>query len=68
MNTVLNEGGPRVAGALVAGGLADRLRLYVAPLAGGDGAHGLPGVPAVHGLRNLAVRRLGEDLAISGDF
>ena len=68
VNTVLNEGGPRVAGALVAGGLADRLRLYIAPFAGGDGPPGLPGVPAVRDLRNLSVRRLGGDLAISGDL
>ena len=66
VNTVLSEAGPHVAGALVGAGLADRLLLYMAPLAGGEGAIALPGLADTRALRDLTVRRVGDDLAISG--
>ena len=68
VNTVLSESGPRVAGALVRGGLADRLMIITAPIAGGDGPSALTGVANVAELSNVRVRRLGEDVAIEGDL
>lgn len=68
VNTVLSEAGPRVAGALVRGGLADRLMIITAPLAGGDGPPALAGVTGATELRNVRVRRFGEDVAIEGDL
>src|SRR5438132_8083310 len=48
VNTVLSEGGPRIAGSLVRGGFADRPLLLVSPPAGGDG----PPAPAGGGSPN----------------
>jgi diaminohydroxyphosphoribosylaminopyrimidine deaminase/5-amino-6-(5-phosphoribosylamino)uracil reductase len=68
VNTVLSEAGPRVAGALVRAGLADRLMIITAPIAGGDGPPALAGVGDVAELKGTRVRRFGEDVAIEGDF
>jgi diaminohydroxyphosphoribosylaminopyrimidine deaminase/5-amino-6-(5-phosphoribosylamino)uracil reductase len=68
VNTVLSEAGPRVAGSLVRGGLADRLVIFTAPIAGGEGPPALAGVTAATDLRNVRVRRFGEDVAIEGDL
>ena len=57
---------PHVAGALVRGGLADRVLLLVSPVAGGDGPPALEGVPKASDLRDLRVRKLGDDLALEG--
>ena len=66
VNTVLSEAGPRVAGALVRAGLADRLLFLLAPVAGGDGAPALAGVADATTLQNVRVRRLGADIAVEG--
>jgi diaminohydroxyphosphoribosylaminopyrimidine deaminase/5-amino-6-(5-phosphoribosylamino)uracil reductase len=68
VNTVLSEAGPRVAGALVRAGLADRLMIITAPIAGGDGPPALAGVANIAELKNLRVRRFGDDVAIEGDL
>ena len=68
VNTVLSEAGPRVAGALVRAGLADRLMLITAPIAGGDGLPALAGVTDTAELKNTRVRRFGDDVAIEGDL
>ena len=68
VNTVLSEAGPRVAGALVRGGLADRLMIITAPIAGGDGPPAFAGVTGASELKNVRVRRFGEDVAIEGDL
>ena len=68
VNTVLSEAGPRVAGALVRGGLADRLMIISTPIAGGEGPPALAGVTDASELKNVRVRRLGEDVAIEGDL
>ncbi len=68
VNTVLSEAGPRVAGALVRAGLADRLMIITAPIAGGDGPPALAGVTDTTELKNVRVRRFGEDVAIEGDL
>jgi diaminohydroxyphosphoribosylaminopyrimidine deaminase/5-amino-6-(5-phosphoribosylamino)uracil reductase len=66
VNTVMSEAGPHVAGALVRGGLADRVLLLVSPVAGGDGPVALEGVPKASELHDVRVRRLGADLALEG--
>jgi diaminohydroxyphosphoribosylaminopyrimidine deaminase/5-amino-6-(5-phosphoribosylamino)uracil reductase len=66
VNTVMSEAGPSVAGALVRGGLADRVLLLLSPVAGGDGPPALEGVPKASELHDLRLRKLGEDLALEG--
>jgi diaminohydroxyphosphoribosylaminopyrimidine deaminase/5-amino-6-(5-phosphoribosylamino)uracil reductase len=66
VNTVMSEAGPHVAGALVRGGLADRVLLLVSPIAGGDGPPALEGVPKASDLHDVRVRKLGNDLALEG--
>src|SRR5438876_1399958 len=66
VNTVMSEAGPHVAGALVRGGLADRVLLLLSPVAGGDGPPALASVPKASDLHNVRVRRLGNDLALEG--
>src|SRR5437870_9957425 len=68
VNTLLSEGGPRIAGSLVRGGFADRLLLLVSPLAGGDGPPALAGVGSPNALRDLRVRKLGDDIALEGSI
>ena len=68
VNTVLSEAGPRIAGTLIASGLADRLMLITTPIAGGDGPSALAGVGAPVRLDALRVRRLGDDVVLEGDL
>lgn len=68
VNSVLSEGGPRLASSLVAQGLADRLLFLVAPLAGGPGRSALEGVAQTARLSGLRVRRLGDDVLLEGDL
>jgi diaminohydroxyphosphoribosylaminopyrimidine deaminase/5-amino-6-(5-phosphoribosylamino)uracil reductase len=68
VNTVMSEAGPRVAGALVRAGLADRLMIITTPIAGGEGPPALAGVTDTADLKNVRVRRFGEDVAIEGDL
>lgn len=65
---MLSEAGPRVAGALVLAGLADRLMIITGSIAGGDGPPALAGVTDTTELKNVRVRRFGEDVAIEGDL
>lgn len=68
VNTVLSEAGPKIAGTLIASGLADRLMLITAPIAGGDGPSALAGVGVPVELASLRVRRLGDDVVLEGDL
>lgn len=66
---VLCEGGPRLAAALLADGLIDRLRLYLAPIViGGDApglfATGVKTLTEAHGLRVERTSPVGDDLRI----
>jgi diaminohydroxyphosphoribosylaminopyrimidine deaminase/5-amino-6-(5-phosphoribosylamino)uracil reductase len=69
---VLCEGGPTLAGELLAAGLIDRVLLFVAPLIVGRGAPDLfaaPAVSAVAGawrLRDVQWRTVCDDLLLSG--
>lgn len=67
VNTVLSEAGPRVAGSLLRAGLAGRLLLIVAPLAGGDGPLAIAGLSTPIELARLRARRLGSDVLLEGE-
>lgn len=66
VNTVLAEPGPRVASALVRDGLADRLRVYLAPIVAGAGTPAFDGIPDPRTLRDVRIRRVGADVSIEG--
>jgi diaminohydroxyphosphoribosylaminopyrimidine deaminase/5-amino-6-(5-phosphoribosylamino)uracil reductase len=71
---VLCEGGPTLAGALLAEGLIDRLLLFVAPLIVGRGAPDLFAAPAVGAvadawrLHDVEWRAVCDDLLLSGSL
>jgi diaminohydroxyphosphoribosylaminopyrimidine deaminase / 5-amino-6-(5-phosphoribosylamino)uracil reductase len=71
---VLCEGGPRLAGSLLAQGLIDRLLLFVAPLIVGRGAPDLFGSPAVEAvaaawrLYDIEWSMVCDDLLLSGSI
>jgi riboflavin-specific deaminase-like protein len=70
---VLGVGGPGRAGALLGGGLVDRLTLFIAPLLVGRGAPDLIDLPAVESmsramrLTNVTWERTGDDLMLNAD-
>jgi len=69
---ILCEGGPTLAGELLAAGLVDRMLLFVAPLVVGRGAPDLFAAPAVSAvadawrLHDVEWRPVCDDLLISG--
>ncbi len=71
---ILFEGGPVLAGALLAEGLLDRLVLFIAPRVVGRGAPDLFAAPAVSeiaqawNLHDTKWRTSGSDLLLSGAF
>lgn len=71
---IMLEGGPTLAGALLAEGLIDRLLLFVAPLIVGRGAPDLFATPAVDAivkarrLRSIEWHRLCDDLVLTGSL
>ena len=74
MNSLLVEGGPTLAGSLLDKGLVDRVYFFLAPcLLGGEQAPGAIGGGGVRRLaqawrvRDLRVRKLGEDFLFEGD-
>jgi diaminohydroxyphosphoribosylaminopyrimidine deaminase / 5-amino-6-(5-phosphoribosylamino)uracil reductase len=68
VNTVMSEAGPDVNGALMRGGLADRVLFLLSPVAGGDGPPALEGVTKVSELRDVRIRKLGADIALEGNL
>jgi diaminohydroxyphosphoribosylaminopyrimidine deaminase/5-amino-6-(5-phosphoribosylamino)uracil reductase len=68
VNTVLSEGGPRVAASLLRGKTVDRLVLIVAPIAGGDGALAIDGLAVPVELAAMRARRLGQDVMLEADL
>jgi diaminohydroxyphosphoribosylaminopyrimidine deaminase/5-amino-6-(5-phosphoribosylamino)uracil reductase len=70
LRRVYVEGGPTIASAIIAAGLADAYSLYLAPaLLGGDRlAIGDLGIPSMNGIRRLridGVERLGDDIHLT---
>jgi len=68
VNTVMSEAGPDVNGALMRGGLADRVLFLFSPVAGADGPPALEGVTKVNELRDVRIRKLGADIALEGNL
>src|SRR5881409_3173310 len=68
VNTVLSEAGPTIASTLVSSGLADRLLLLTAPIAGGGGPSAFNGLDRVIDLKALRVRKLGDDVAMEAEL
>ncbi len=74
INEVHVEGGFRLNGALLVGGLVDELLLYLAPCLIGDAARGmfdLPALTSLEGKRSLSIRdmrMLGPDLRVLARF
>ncbi|HXR45791.1 MAG TPA: bifunctional diaminohydroxyphosphoribosylaminopyrimidine deaminase/5-amino-6-(5-phosphoribosylamino)uracil reductase RibD [Pseudolysinimonas sp.] len=70
LRRVYVEGGPTLASAIIAAGLADEYAVYLAPaLLGGDrlaiGDLGIPSMAGVRRLRITALEQLGDDLLVS---
>jgi diaminohydroxyphosphoribosylaminopyrimidine deaminase/5-amino-6-(5-phosphoribosylamino)uracil reductase len=74
VNEVLAEGGGGLAAALVRARLADRLALFVAPIALGADARpafgplGVRRLARAPALARLRVRRLGRDVLLEGEW
>lgn len=67
VNSVLAEGGPGIATALLRDGLVDRLLMIQTPVAGGPGPRAFGELGAARTTGPLAVRRLGRDVLISAE-
>jgi diaminohydroxyphosphoribosylaminopyrimidine deaminase/5-amino-6-(5-phosphoribosylamino)uracil reductase len=68
VNSVLAEGGPGIATALLRGGLADRLLMVQTPIVGGPGARAFGELGPARMIGDLAVRRLGRDIVVSAEL
>ncbi len=68
VNDVLAEAGPRLSGALLAGGLVDELVLYLAPRLLGDGARGLASLPGLERLADAPALDLVDTRQVGGDL
>jgi diaminohydroxyphosphoribosylaminopyrimidine deaminase / 5-amino-6-(5-phosphoribosylamino)uracil reductase len=64
VQSLLLEGGPRLATAFFAAGLVDKLLLFVAPVLGGSGPHVLGDLAAPHELLHLHAEPSGEDVLL----
>jgi diaminohydroxyphosphoribosylaminopyrimidine deaminase/5-amino-6-(5-phosphoribosylamino)uracil reductase len=75
VQSVLLEGGGTLAAGALAAGLVDRVYFFIAPsIIGGEGArtpvegNGVVRLAEAWRLQNVTVRRVGEDLLISGEM
>jgi diaminohydroxyphosphoribosylaminopyrimidine deaminase/5-amino-6-(5-phosphoribosylamino)uracil reductase len=66
VTSVLLEGGPTLAGAMIRGGLVDEALFIYAPLLVGAGRSALDGPLAELRLQRVRAFRLGEDVAVQG--
>jgi diaminohydroxyphosphoribosylaminopyrimidine deaminase/5-amino-6-(5-phosphoribosylamino)uracil reductase len=64
VQSLLLEGGPTLATAFLAGGLVDKLLLFVTPVVAGKGPHVLGALPAPLDLLHLRVEPIGEDVLV----
>ena len=65
VQSLLLEGGPTIAASFLAGGLVDRLLVFVAPVLAGGGAPMVGALREPIGLGEPEVERVGEDLLLS---
>ena len=66
VQSLLLEGGPKLAEGFLRAGLVDKVLLFVAPQIAGSGPSFAPDLPTPTGLRGLAVEQVGDDLLLSG--
>jgi diaminohydroxyphosphoribosylaminopyrimidine deaminase / 5-amino-6-(5-phosphoribosylamino)uracil reductase len=64
VQTLLLEGGPRLAASFLAAGLVDKLIVFVAPSLAGEGAGAVAALPKPVELRRLRSETVGEDLLL----
>ena len=64
VQSLLLEGGPRLATAFLEAGLVDRLLVFVAPTLSGDGPRFLGDLSATRQLLHVSSRPIGSDLLI----
>jgi diaminohydroxyphosphoribosylaminopyrimidine deaminase/5-amino-6-(5-phosphoribosylamino)uracil reductase len=65
VQTLLLEGGPRLAAAFLAGDLVDKLLVFVAPRLAGEGDAPVAALPEPAALRRLSSEPVGEDLLLT---
>ena len=65
VQSLLLEGGPTIATAFLAGGLVDKLLLFVAPAVAGAGPAALGELARPEALSRLNARQVGEDVLLS---
>ena len=66
VQSLLVEGGPKLAESFLRAGLVDKVLLFVAPQIAGSGPSFAPELPAPKELRRFAVEQVGDDLLLSG--
>ena len=66
VQSLLLEGGPTIATAFLRAGLVDKLMLFVAPVAGGEGARFLGELAEPLGVMDVTARSVGGDVVIEG--
>ena len=66
VQSLLLEGGPKLAESFLRAGLVDKVLLFVAPQIAGSGPSFAPELPGPTELRRFAVERVGDDLLLSG--
>jgi diaminohydroxyphosphoribosylaminopyrimidine deaminase/5-amino-6-(5-phosphoribosylamino)uracil reductase len=66
IQSLLLEGGPKVAASFLRAGLVDKLLLFVAPVIAGAGPPFLPELPDAVSLTGLQAEPVGDDILLSG--
>ena len=66
VQSLLLEGGPRLAQAFLQADLVDQVLVFVAPQLGGSGPLFAPDLSRPIGLRRLRAEQVGEDVLLSG--
>jgi diaminohydroxyphosphoribosylaminopyrimidine deaminase/5-amino-6-(5-phosphoribosylamino)uracil reductase len=65
VRSLLLEGGPTLAASFLAGGLVDKLLVFVAPRLSGDGQSPIAALPDPVDLRRLTGEQVGEDILLT---
>ena len=64
VQSLLLEGGPTLAAAFLAGGLVDKVLVFVAPTLAGDGRPPVAPLPSALSLSHLSATQVGEDVLL----
>jgi diaminohydroxyphosphoribosylaminopyrimidine deaminase/5-amino-6-(5-phosphoribosylamino)uracil reductase len=65
VQSLLLEGGPTLASAFLAGGLVDKLLVFVAPVLAGEGLSPTAPLPAPVRVSRLSARQVGQDVLLT---